>query len=505
MKFLSVGLMCCLICFPSHFAQSAAAQEPSKDERPAAVILGRTEVKEVPADIPTHTITIKGRALDPDGHPISGASIYLASHKAFHRLLANVKTDAQGNYIIRDLKLPIEKYERDHKFDAGRFEIYGTANGYAFSWRTARFYYPNLRQPLNMMNKYPDEPHHFVGDEPIQLDLNFKRPVPLSGTIEDENGNPIANSKVHLWNCWYAPTEEFDDSAMLNDGSMDSLYSSDYCSEEISTVLTDQNGHFSFPHTPPECRFRIDIQPPGFARRMMFATTEKPRPALLGEREYERDGMKLTFDNPREVEVQLIELKDPAHAKGAYVGFGNDRASGWGISDVQGVARLKIPPGDYAINILPPTGTPYLETDEELTVTKEMNQRFELAMKPSGVAIVQVIDVDSQSGNGLKGFDLWVERVTGGAVGQIRRQRDLHAFRSYEQDTRIVHVHRVRTDENGVLRANFEPGGYVIGVGLNLRPAGWDIVDSGGREVNLKADEPTTVTIRVRKREAVKQ
>src|SRR5688500_4659887 len=45
----------------------------------------------------THPITVSGRALNQNGKPIAGAEIFLAAQHPFYGLLAETKTDADGN------------------------------------------------------------------------------------------------------------------------------------------------------------------------------------------------------------------------------------------------------------------------------------------------------------------------------------------------------------------------------------------------------------------------
>lgn len=130
-------------------------------------------------------------------------------------------------------------------------------------------------------------------------------------------------------------------------------------------------------------------------------------------------------------------------------------------------------------------------------MTNESGQRFKLPMRPAAVALIEVVDVSRQAGADLAGYDLWVGERYVDDRGVTHVRRVLHEWRSFEQSTRLAHVHRVRSDENGRMRANFEPGTYIIGIGLDSKPEGWSVVESDGRPVELKSGEPTRVTFRV--------
>ena len=490
---------------PSGEIVAAEPNEPVNAAKPDARRDGdampETVINKVPDSVSTHTISIIGKASDATGKPIAGATIYVASHAEFYKLLKTTTTDKNGMYAFRDLELPIKRADSEAYLDSGRFEVYGTANGYAFAWRSQKSYHPDLGSNTIENRDSPDGPGHFVGDEEIRLDLAFVRPAPLSGTIVDDNNKPIPDTKVHLFNCWRAPTEKFSDLNMAQ-FDMSSLYSDSYCPAEISTVRTNANGEFSFSNAPPECRYRMSIKPPGFARRMMYATTQsnpdidvdQSRKTFHKGSKLERDGMQLMFEAPRQVRIQLVGLADPKYGDGALVSLYNREAGATGRSDEIGVASMKIPPGEYKVEILPPIDTPYWTTEREITVTEDQKQSFELEMTPAAVVDIQVIDASGDSVEGAEGFDLWVENE----LDDGRKQRDIHFFRNYERDTRVCHVHRVRTDAKGKMRANFLPGKYRIGIGRYARPDGWKVVDNNGKEVELTIGEPTKVEICVR-------
>ena len=501
-------VIACIALMPSGMSV-AAEPDPAIESAPTDIWkfgerMPEQVINKVPKNVLTYPITIVGYAKNSDGKPIAGAKIYVASHGEFHKLLKTTTTDKDGKYAFRDLHLPIEVADGDSSLSGGSFEVYGTADGYAFAWRSQKGFYPDLGGNTIMNGKSPDGPGHFVGEETIRLHLTFSRPAPLTGTIVDENGNPISNAKVHLFNCWKAPNEEFSDSRMAQ-FDMSSLYSSDYCPPEVSTVRTNAKGEFAFSNAPPECRYRISVKPPGFASRMMYATTEsEPKPDVDKRRTFfskgtklERNGMRLAFDSPREVQIELVGLAKPEHGDGAFVNPHNRDAGASAVSNKQGIASMKLPPGEYKVSILPPINTPYWKTDRKITVTKELKQSFELELTPAAVVDVQVVDESGDPMEGAGGFDLWVEKEYRKKAGNVKRQKDIHSFRNYERETNTCHVHRLLTDAKGQMRANFLPGKYRIGIGRSSSPLGWSVIDDG-KEVELKAGETTKVTMRVR-------
>ena len=461
-----------------------------------------TVVNAVPEDTLTAAITLSGRALDRKGKPIAGAKIFIASHGAFHKLLKTTTTDEQGRYAFRDLRLPLSDgaknvFTAPGDIHSGRFELYGTADGYAFTWRPSKSFHTKVRQNM-MVRPGPDDPASFEQDPNIRLDLIFRRPAPLGGKVVDENGGAIPNTKVQIWSCWGVPNEKFSDSDMFQ-VSMQSIYSQNYCPKSISTVVTNDKGEFRFPHVPPETRFQLMFRPPGFTGRSEVATTESDASAMREGKAMKRDNMRVAFMSPREIEIQMNGFTKPENRKDMSIGPFAKFGSAKGFTDENGLAKCKLPPGKYKVSILPATGSPYMNDNQQsILVTNKPKQRFELKMTPAAVVKVQVID--DGSGEGLKGFDFWVENEYPREDGTIHRQRDLHMYRSFERKTRIAHVHRKQTDEHGRMVANFLPGKRRIGIGLNNRPkGGWVLVNPGGQNLDLKAGE-TTVTFQVRRR-----
>ena len=108
--------------------------------------------------------------------------------------------------------------------------------------------------------------------------------------------------------------------------------------------------------------------------------------------------------------------------------------------------------------------------------------------------------VDAASGAGLANVDLWHQIEIPQPDGRpSTRSKMLYHFRSWEVETRIAHVNRPRTDQNGWLRAVFEPGKHRIGVGLDSFPEGYRVVESDGQDIDCKAGETVKVTFHLQR------
>ena len=90
----------------------------------------------------TYPITLTGRAVDPDGKPIAGAHVYLASRRADYKRIAETTTDAEGRYEFHDVPLPIERANTVTGRDEGAFQVFGQAEGLGFAWRPQKWFYP---------------------------------------------------------------------------------------------------------------------------------------------------------------------------------------------------------------------------------------------------------------------------------------------------------------------------------------------------------------------------
>ncbi len=103
-------------------------------------------------DSHVETIDISGRATDPSGKPVGGATVYVidtnrrwTSGKS--PMLVTVTTGPDGRFLARGVKLPVWK-PLDSPIpvaEEGRFQVAGTAPGFGFTWHEIASYRPDDR------------------------------------------------------------------------------------------------------------------------------------------------------------------------------------------------------------------------------------------------------------------------------------------------------------------------------------------------------------------------
>ena len=463
------------------------AEEASRDDAPHVPPHGKAESRE--AGNFTFPISVSGRATDLNGKPIRGAKIYLAETRVEGKRLAETTTDERGFYEFRNVPLPIERSTTNDGLDAGRFEVFGQAIGYGFAWRPSKWFYPVPNRHEVLGEDDPDLPARFMAGDKIRT-----RPaLPAAGhapaaRIVDDRGKPIPGTKLTILFCEPIrpdgyPTEE-SINRIWNEREFHSLNERQKTMPPEMTVRrTGADGRFEFGGLPPDCRFQIGVGPPGFAGRGVWAATCQPtRKGIKGHPIYAGE-MDLTFVAPQSIPV--IVLYGDSHKPAPKVLVEGS------TSDDNGRAVVCLPPGDYKLHLLPAYGTSYLPTEFSLQISKTPPKApTVILLRPAAVVKVRV--VDSDTGKGLANVDLW--RQAG------ENYREIHFFRSYEVATNIAHVQRPRTDSKGELQALFEPGKHRIGVALQAFPAGYERVEADGKEIDVQAGKPTSVTFHLRKR-----
>lgn len=444
----------------------------------------------------THPISVSGRALDTDGNPIAGATMYLSSLRADWKRLAETVTDPKGRYQFRDIPLPLDVEGTFGSRVYGVFEIFGVAPGHGFGWRPEKFYFPNRSSNFSCYHRdLTDAPLRFFEDDPIELDVMFRTEAHLTGIIVDDTGNPIADARVAIRACWPEGSDETPAVGQLKFGS---LNGNKLVPPEVRVRQTDEDGRFEFTGLPADCRFRIDVRPRGFPSRWIEATTKSDSASTDKDRNVLSDGMVLQFARPNDVTLRVVfdDTGEPA-AKVLVSAAGAEGNSG-GATGEDGKVNLRLSEGKYKLELLPRIGEPYLVTDLQLTWSAE-NRHLPIEFRLRRAAVVEVSVVDESTGAGIADVDLWCSSRVLEDLPPARN-RELHDFRSYELETRICHVERPRTDAMGTLKANFEPGAYRIGVGLNSFPfKDYRNTSGDGQPVVLRSGETTKLTFKVRR------
>ncbi len=441
----------------------------------------------------TAPINVSGQALDAKGKPIAGAKIYLVSQER----IGETTTDASGRYSFRNARLPIAHPDTYAGLPYGTFLIYGRADGHGFAWRPTKWYYPKRNSNTYVGWPGDDEPHVFQADDPIELDLHFAASTTVRGRIVDDHGKPIANTKLAIWDCERIPpkgyrTKSGDRSAPefnVMDRNEFQLLNADVPSE-MRSRRTDATGRFEFTGLPAGCRFRVSVNPPGFASRgMWFATRAGLRKEYDGCRLYDGlEEIEVRFAATRNVPIQVLYGDIGKPAVKAWVELAGKNGGAATTSDAVGRAQLEVPAGQYRLHLLPAYKTPYLETESALKVDAQ-SPIAEHIIKLRPAAMVEIKVLDQETGRGIPNVDLWHELKGGG--------REEYYSTSWEVATHIVHRDRERTDKNGVIREFLEPGKHRIGVALEASPKGYAPMEPDGKEIDCQPGKPILVVFRM--------
>jgi len=463
-------------------AQNARAETDSESEASAQV---------------TFPITVTGHAVDETGNPIAGATVYLAASHPNSNRLAVTETDRNGAYRFEKVPLPIEQADTNKGRDVGTFQVFGEMDGYGFAWRAFKSFYPGSEHEKDR----PSLPTKFGRLDPIDLDLAFGKEAKLRGRIVDDKGQPIADTELAIRRCkpeWNpngfnkagADRDEF---ALLNERAL--------VPPRIKVRHTDSDGRFEFDKLPNNCRFWIKVRPPGHTPRNIWAvTSERIREDTEGNRVYSGD-FEVVFATPRTVKLRVVYGDTGKPAPRVGVGGLVSEASFWETTDEDGFVKVPLPDGRYQLGVTPRYRTPYLRRKFEVVVSAETAEKTTtVKLRPAAVIDITVRDADT--GKPLAGLDVWVEEDNRGGGNQHRR---VHGYRSWEVETRISRYESPRSDKNGKMRVQFEPGAHRIGVGLEAYPEGYEPVQPDGRKIECQPGQAVAVEFQMKKIVAVSQ
>lgn len=442
---------------------------------------------------PTAPITIFGRAVDEQGKPIAGAEIFLAACKPDHKRIAQTTSAADGSYRFEEVTLPIQAPDAHMRERRGSFEVFGVAQEYALTWQPKKSFYPDQKHATGSdpNTSSPDWPTGYGTEDPVELDLTFLPPKTIRGTIVDESGRPIPGTTLAIRSgSWLRDGEE--NQPRLSYSAISSLNNPDIVPPEVKLRTTGEDGRFEFTGLPANYRWRIDVRPPGFARRSISVATREG--AVLDQNVYTGD-CEVVFHTPRKVKLRVVcdDTGEPA----AKVGIGGrvNVAGFWETTDDDGLVEVLLPDGRYHLSISPRYGTPYWWTEfEEFVVSDEtVQQTNTLRLRAAGVVDVTVLDADTREP--LSGVKLWLEKQTRDGT----TYRADPGYYSWEVETRISHYENPRSDANGKMRVLFEPGKYRVGIGYEVSLRGYWPVEPGGIEVDLQVGKPVSVEFQMRR------
>jgi RNA polymerase sigma factor (sigma-70 family) len=461
------------------------AKEVAEQKKPVVPAKKRDDPQ-----VPYQTFTVSGRALDRDGKPVAGATIYLVStNNSPSRLLGTTTTGERGRYAFRDARLPYRIPEKKDEYASGTFQVFGKAPGLAFGWAGMKFL--NIDPRFRTLPGKPNSTSYFPDDQ-IEIDVPFAPRYKVEGRITNENGVPIKGVKLRLGNCDYLdPTGK---EKNMNYREFWAINQAATIMPEQVKAATDEKGRFEFPFVPAEVFCWLLLDHPDYAHVSLYtATTADPPKTHDDNHPVHPLPLQLTLRSVRTITVQVRSQETDRPVAGIQVSGYEQRASGsysHGTSDRNGKVTLKLPPGQYHLRGDPPRESDYVRTQQELTVEPmPAEQSVVLRQQLGCILILKAIDADTDKG--IAGVTFWVEFDERGRQGRVSVQSG------------TAWVDNPVTNAKGELRAVVPPGTRRYGVGFGALPDGYEWEDrdfAEGRRLELAAGKTVTATFRLHKK-----
>ena len=476
-------------------APQAAATSPDESEEP------RTE-----------PISITGRVLDVKQNLLAGVRVFVVSsqHGAFRNLAETVSKE-DGSYEFSNVKLPIildEMFGR--RESVGAFEVFAISDAYGFTWRASRRFLPDTKAHRSRMIAEdidvelktafptPDSPAEFFGGDEIEMDLVFDKPTKMRLRVVDDEGQPIQNARVRLWNADPIPgfvRERFWSQIRRQSMEFRTLYDSRLMPEELVSRTTDKDGWFECSAMPLNCEFRIQVSPKGFAERMIHATTGEKYKSEHQVLYRNDDDVVFARTADVTVSVKFADTQQPAPRVWVHGGAWHGSGSQHGSTNDAGEIVLNLPPGECAFQVLPEYKTAYVFVDDDslrCKVEKGKNNRFEILLQRAAEVEVRVVDAESEQP--VAGADLWIHQQI---LQPALTTKRTHDWRSFEQPN-IVHQGATKSDKDGIIQTYSAPGKYSIGLCDYFTPPGYTpTAITEAVPVEFKAGEKQVVTLKL--------
>jgi RNA polymerase sigma factor (sigma-70 family) len=440
------------------------------------------------------TVDITGRAADPAGRPVAGATVYVIDtnngrYVEDNPIRSTVITGPDGRFTAAGVELLVPKIQPSPLpgVDESRFQVAGTAPGFGLTWHDEAGYRPTARPRAAKAQGGADYVEVFYSGEPVVIDLRFGPPASLRGKVIDDGGRPLAGAKVQAGLC--------DDPRRPHGGKSWSwtllgatnavpgdrrdFHGFSAMPEDLFTTRTGPDGTYGLDGLPREARLLtlIDPGPEYDPSQETVATTTKAVPNI---RSLGYDAvLDHTFVAPREARFAVNYADSNQPVRGATVRIKSDRTvlrAGVAVTDTDGRTTLHLRPGEYGLAIEPPFGAPYRPTEGSLKIDKPGVSEFAaMKLEPAAIAVLEA--QDASTGAGIEGVRFQYETDT------TRQRRHLHS--------QLVFPDHPATDERGRLRAVVEPGRRRFFVATV--PQGWRFEGTSSDLVELLPHREITV------------
>jgi peroxiredoxin len=437
-----------------------------------------------------HTLTIRGKATDHERKVVAGAKVFLLTanrvpSSAFRPTVAETITDAAGAYTFEKVSLPLDIYPQlrtpSAKLVEGTFQVYGTADGYGFTWHKKLSFSTEARP-----NEDARKDLTYAGED-AAANLEFDLPARVSGQMISDNGKPLVGVKVQLgycddprrphgygsWMCRFLGKNADDASAIPFDGIK-------LIPEKHRSAVTDDKGRYEINGLRRDTHYLAQIDPGPHYDSQTSSVATSPKEAGNGIRSLGYDGELFeSFKAPWLYSVQVITRQGQPLA-GVQIRARGDRvrrAGNFAKTDAEGRATLVLHTGDYKIILEPPFGSLYALTEHETTVSQDTAaEPHSLILDDGGTLIVTA--VEEGSGKPVPGVR-FLEEIES---GKLRR----------ELQSQTVFVDHPSTDERGELQAIAKAGETRLIV--SSQPIGYEPVNKFSEVLSLKPQQSTTTT-----------
>lgn len=442
-------------------------------------------------------ITVSGRAIDPDGQPIEGATIFLvATNGAPAKQVAQTKTDKEGRYAFPDFQLPLRVPRiRDPNlppegYEEGTFQVFGKAPGHGFAWHGMKtlFADPRFIGPDGKPTVMRPELGYFPGDK-IAIELKFLERKPITGRVVDDRGKPITGMKLSIGSCDYTDlVGKQRDESFRNFNAIGQAVS---LMPDQLTATTDADGRFSFDSLPPDVMCHVSTKHTDFAALSFNTTTAEPPLVEHKGEPVLPPPVNLSMAKARAISavVRFADNKKPAPDAllTAYKQLGNGTRS-WGYADKEGKVTLKLPPGEYTLSAIPPKETDYVATKTNLVVSADEKQTVDVALELGGVLVLEAIDL--ATGKPIGNVDFWFkdDKYPWDEPGKREPGKRWHV------QSNTVTNDFPKSDGDGKVRAVIYPGSRLYGIGVNPLPDGYKAAPED-HEKGRMIDVPAGTTV----------
>ncbi|HWB13912.1 MAG TPA: M56 family metallopeptidase [Pirellulales bacterium] len=472
---------------PAAASESTPKRTPKKRTPDARSLGGRIYETEL------RPILIKGVAKDHEGRPLPEVVVYVAVANGFgafgqDAILAQTTTNDAGEYVLRDVMLPVRTFPPKPEVVEGKFQVFGVTDAHGFAWHGIRAYRPRVRPGENTE---PDMDRAYYEKEPIRNDLTFGPTADVAGQVLDDLAHPVAGAKVQIgiiddrrrpgsmmWRFELLTPKD-------HPADQDRNFSSIFCMPDSRlSARTDAHGYYRIAGVPRDASFLAAVfASPEFDSPTATLTTSDT--AINGAVSALAGGWNPVLVAPRTVVVQTIDQTDKSplggvvlHAYGQQMRSAGNEAR----SDAEGRAVLQLPPGHYQLVAEPAPGSLYVRTEQEIDVDKEpLEQAVELGVQRGALVALAVAADDSKP----------VEGVSFSYETDTSRDRQ-------ELQSQTVFVDHPATNGEGMLRAVVEPGRRRYFV--STVPDGYEIAEGESPWTEVTAGVETTLRFGLRQK-----